>query len=419
MSRRPKPRPYGVNMPSTRLASLIMMLVLIAVLFQRARDPGMWRWLTGEPAPGPAAQVVIEGDGESKPSAKDLEPRGYRARFSADNLSASTPIGVPADALKPDNVRPESLPEAVAGNAGTEETAAEPLNRKRSAESVFAGLNDLDEDEAQNFEHEALVLRDKKPLQGYEMPAYWRLVQWSLTQPWADEIKRSMKDVPFTHLFETPKKFRGKLIHLHLHVRRVLEYDAPENELGLEKLYEAWGATDDSKSYLYCVVFAEKPPGLPIGTEVYCDAEFTGYFLKTLAYQGFEKPLPAPLLIGRIRVDNPVKPLEERRDPATAWMILWGLVVAAVVGIGVTLLKLTFGKPMNRRISRDRLMATDRIERDELPETWEAPDSREKHAAPDFDPNRPTEKFDWSAFTDKPATPVAQGVSDDGRDPLP
>ncbi|TXT20944.1 MAG: hypothetical protein FD138_4127, partial [Planctomycetota bacterium] len=133
------------------------------------------------------------------------------------------------------------------------------------------------------------------------MSAYWQMMRWSRTRPLAELEKLAQRDVPLTQLWEEPNLYRGQPIRLKLRVRRVLQHQPKKNPQDLKIVYEAWGPTEESRSYPYCVVFPDKPAGLPIGTDVDEEVVFVGYFLKWMSYQAFDVKKYAPLLIGRVR----------------------------------------------------------------------------------------------------------------------
>ncbi len=213
--------------------------------------------------------------------------------------------------------------------------AVEPTSGPADPEIVIAGPNDLDDEEAARSTELLGLVTDGSPLKPREMPAYWQLMQWSQTASTAELDQRALHDVPFTQLCEQPAKYRGKLISMRLHVRRVLQYDAPVNPLELHDVYEAWGWTDESRSFPYVVVFSQCPKGLPIGTEVQGEANFVGYFLKVMKIEGAKNNARgAPLLIGRMQLASPpVAPKQDSLDPAVFWWILGG--TAAVAGFSV------------------------------------------------------------------------------------
>ncbi len=196
---------------------------------------------------------------------------------------------------------------------------------------IVPGPSDLDEQELADSARAFELVTDRTALKPREMHAYWRLMGWSRTAPFVDQDRRALHDVPFTQLWEQPERYRGKLLNLRLHVRRVLKYDAPENPLGLKQTYEAWGWTDESRSFPYVIVFPECPEGLPVGTDVRGEVVFVGYFLKVMSYTAFDTARGAPLLVGRVRVQpQRLAAAPARVDPS----LLLGIVAAGAVIAG-------------------------------------------------------------------------------------
>ena len=235
-------RPFGSSIPATRTVSLLFLLAVLWVLYQNVRDPATWHWL---------------------------------ATRNEDPVMSDV--------------------------SGTPQLAPVELE-----EVVVPGPNDLDPAEMAKFKEMEGLIADRNALRGREMLAYWQLMAWSRTEPFDKFEKRALREPAFTQLWEQPAQYRAKPIRLRMHVRRVLQYDAPENPLGLKVAFEAWGWTDESKSYPYTVVFANKPPELPVGPDVEGEVIFVGYFLKNMAYTAFDKRLAAPLLVGRVRMAGPV-----------------------------------------------------------------------------------------------------------------
>lgn len=229
--------------PGTQLVSMLTLLIVLGLIYARARDPQTWRWL------------------------------------APDDATPSDSDGVKA--------------EAATGSKSP------PVREPR--ETIASGPTDRDAEETKAAVQLLAAISDKAPLAPAEMPAYWRLMKWARAQSFDDLARRALRDIPFTHLFEVPDKYRGQPLRLRLHIKRILEYDAPPNPLGVERVYEAWGWTDDSKSYPYVVVFSELPSGLRVGSDVQEEGVFVGYFLKTMSYIAFDKSRAAPLLVGRLR----------------------------------------------------------------------------------------------------------------------
>lgn len=198
-------------------------------------------------------------------------------------------------------------------------------------ETIVNAPSDLDEAERMRFQNESEALTDRATNHSIEMPAYWRLMQWSRAQSMKDLQSRARRDVLFTQLWETPAEFRGDLIELKVQIRRSLSHAAPENSAGLKNVYEVWGTTVDSQSFPYVLVTAELPPGFPLGGDIDEDVVFAGYFLKILQYEAHDKRRGAPLLIGRVHWS------QRNQVPRAPTSSSWGWVTTAVVLLGVAL----------------------------------------------------------------------------------
>lgn len=269
--RRPIARPYGQSISFSRALSLLMMLAVLWVLYDWARRPATWQWLA----------------------------------TAREN-------------------RPGTIP-AVAGDSA----------RPGPPEVIVPGPGDRDPVEFQEFRARRELISDRAPLRPREMPLYWRLMGWSRTEGFDKLEKRALKDVAFTQLWEQPDRYRGQLVRLRMHVRRVLHYAAPENPSGLKDVYEAWGWTDESKSFPYVVVFPERPPGLPIGSDVRSEVVFVGYFLKVMSYSAFDVARGAPLLVGRARLVPNRSMLRPAPSSNSAGIVLLVVVLICVAVFGV------------------------------------------------------------------------------------
>ncbi|MES2793460.1 MAG: hypothetical protein V4719_27860 [Planctomycetota bacterium] len=268
-------RPYGQSITSTRALSLLMMLALLWMLYDWTRNPVTWKWL--------ATAKEVQAEDSAVPS----------------------------------------------------EIAKDRKRRAPAKEVIVPGPNDLDPDAVKDFQRRKELLSDRTELRPREMMLYWDLMKWSRTESLQTQEKRAAKDVAFSQIWEQPDQYRGKLIRLRMHVRRVLHYTAPENPLGIKDAYEAWGWTDDSKSYPYVVVFSELPPGLPVGTDVRGEIVFVGYFLKIMTFKAFDVARGSPLLIGRARLAAPPVPIKKVSGSSAIMVIasIVGLIALAVFGI--------------------------------------------------------------------------------------
>ena len=309
--RRRLARPFGHNASQTRLLSLLMALVVIGLIYHRAKEPQLWDWLTNE----------------------------SRADNSDDSESTN---------------QKGSLP-----------TPHSPLP---TAEILVPGPNETDPDELAKLQTNLKAVQDRHRLQEFEMSAYWQLMRWSRTRPFAELEKLSRRDVPYSHLWEEPDLYRGQPMRLKLHVRRVLKYAPSKNPQDLKVTYEAWGWTEDSRSFPFCVVFPDKPADLKIGTDVEGDIVFVGYFLKWMSYDAFDTKKNAPLLIGRVRPAT--------RTAGAASNGGWEFAFLKLIGVVLLLSFIGWFAIYGLRRPRTIVAATTSIP-DQLPANWVAGSSAE------------------------------------------
>lgn len=302
------PRPAARTSPGRRGLSMVVALVVLLLLYSRAKDPATWRWLAPEAKSG-------------------------------------------------------------AGTAGARDTDAASA---AVTESIVPGPSDLDREERDEAERQFQAVTDRTPLTGVDMPTYWRFMRWSRSQPLAEMEQRAAPAVKFACYFEEAEDYRGRLIRMRLHVRRVLKYTAPKNTAGVETVYEIWGWTDDSLSHPLVVVTSELPARVKIGPEVRAEAVFAGYFLKTMSYEA-DKVRSAPLLIGKIRTirravvaTSAIHGLPRNSMPEWGWV--W---FAAIAGVAALL-----GWWWNRREARVNAP----VNRTDLPELDLGPEDEPKRA---------------------------------------
>jgi hypothetical protein len=220
-------------------------------------------------------------------------------------------------------------------NANDDAPALPAPAEPAAPETIVPGPNDLDADELAEFRNQTPLIADRAPLKAREMPMYWQLMAWSRTQPFRDLEQRAKPEPAFVQVWEQPQKHRGEPIRLRLHIVRVLHWEADAgNPLGVKDIYEAYGWTDESKSFPYCVVFPELPPGLRVGKDAHGEVVFVGYLLKIMAFEGFDAKRGAPLLIGRVRSVATAAPKPLSSDP---WMIV------ILIGVGVVALAAIYG----------------------------------------------------------------------------
>jgi hypothetical protein len=268
-------RPGGLFRGSelARLMTMVVMLGVVVLLFDRARDPGTWRWL--------APDAPAEANASRQTSASE---------------------GGPAEVAAP-------------------EPAAD-------------GPTDRDPQELDAAREEFEAVTDKAPLGPEETPVYWRLLSWQQHESLAEMRRRAKKGVTFKQLWQQPDKWRGQLVEIPVHLRQTEKVDElADNALGLKSMYEVWGWTTDSQPYSYWFVCPQLPPGMPAGQSIYEEATFVGYFLKLLPYEDHEGVTRAtPLLIGRL-VWHPAAASPLARSDEWTWPWLVGGVLAVMFAV--------------------------------------------------------------------------------------
>ena len=269
---------------------MMMLLAVVGMAMYRARDPGMWKWL-----------------------ADDVH----------DDAVASE--------IPPNKVDAKNSPEQSVAGADAE-------SEDKFVETLVTGPNDQQPFEQSKSEYLFQAISDKAPLAAEEMPAYWQLMRWSMTETFEDLWQRARKDLYFTHLAEAPEKYRGKLVGMKVSLRRAVAHDEVKNSAGAKQVYEAWGVTNESRTGLYCLVFYDKPPELPISPSIHEEAQFVGYFLKLFAYEdAMGKSRWAPILVGRLRWrENPIRSsLKRQREEQELWPWVFGGAAFVVVFVGL------------------------------------------------------------------------------------
>lgn len=260
------------------------MLTMLAVLYMivvRARDPNTWRWFAGEPGAEKGGQAVVEA--------------GPDPNAGADDQPAEQPAPEPA-AKGPTDEDPE------------EQAAIR--------------------DEFQAITDKTLQILDE------EMFAYKRVVQWVVNQPASLMRKRARTDLSFNDFMLTPDKYRGALVELVLDAKmvRTSEFRASDGT----DLFEVWGVTAESGSWLYDTMVVGLPQGMPVATRISERVRFVGYFFKLQGYheanaKPHAPPIAAPMLIGRLIWIQSPAPVPAKWE--ASWTAIAAMGFAVVVGL--------------------------------------------------------------------------------------
>ena len=144
------------------------------------------------------------------------------------------------------------------------------------------------------------AIQDKQSISIKESAAYSILLKRVRDTPAKKLASDARHDVFFTHLWESPERFRGVPVHLEGTVVRALTHPVNENLAARKQLYEAWIYTEENRRAPDVVIFEEPPVGFPVGTQLHLPVTFDGYFFKLLRYEAGDTTRAAPMLVGRL-----------------------------------------------------------------------------------------------------------------------
>lgn len=104
-------------------------------------------------------------------------------------------------------------------------------------------------------------------------------------------------------------RFRGRLVTMRGHVRRLVSYDAYPNAFGIKRLHEAWLYTKDSATNPAVVICTKIPEGIPTGDRISEDVTVTGYVLRLHQYRAkSNQGHLAPMILASQIEWTPAKP---------------------------------------------------------------------------------------------------------------
>jgi hypothetical protein len=154
---------------------------------------------------------------------------------------------------------------------------------------------------------------------------------------------RSNLNLTPAHLMQEPRKYRGEVVHVEGHLRRIRRFDPPmmAEQAGVRDLYEGWLFDKTYGANPLCLVFTELPEGLTVAEKMDQPVTFDGYFFKRYRYQaadGKAEGREVPLLIGNAPVLT-VAPVAATPPADSGWStsLLVGFMVLVLVSGGLLL----------------------------------------------------------------------------------
>lgn len=308
------------------MLGLVAALALVLMAIQVTSKPEFWAWMF------PEQQNGGESAQNDAPSKQDID---YDVRLE--------------DELNPG----EFLSRADSEQAGdTDHTPQANGSRKAVEAPAVARIPDSAGHAPASLPPDATIDIDAALLQSIEdntvgirrgeTDAYFHTLAKVRDLPTERLRRQARSDVSYTVLMVDPADFRGKLLTIEGQVRRLVAFEAGENDHGIERLYEVWLFTQDSGTDPYRVVCTRLPEDIPRGEEIREDVQVrvTGYFFKKQGYQAQRGLHVAPLILAKTLQWSPPQPATARpgRNPAP-WVL--GGVLLVGLALAVTLWRLS------------------------------------------------------------------------------
>jgi len=180
---------------------------------------------------------------------------------------------------------------------------------------------------------------------------------------------------PFADLFKNPDDYRGKPVSQIGHLRRLIEYDAGENEFGITKLYEGWIYPADSDANPIVVVCPDLSSKILRGDNLSQYVGVSGYYFKLYGYKAQDTTRRAPMLLA-----DDIVLLPPRTDDELIKKRMLFFAICAILFLPVFLFVIYTGLKRKDNTLRSALP-------EELPEI---PDQANKPAQPPAEDNEET-----------------------------
>jgi hypothetical protein len=142
--------------------------------------------------------------------------------------------------------------------------------------------------------------------------------------------------VTFSHLWEKPNLYRGKVIPLRGRLIKLVKHDAapvPALEQGVKQFYEGWVVGPTKGANPFVVIFIDAPEGLKPADKMRKNVYFEGFFLTKYRYlteddKKHKLPPIAPILIGKtITVEEKAATNDEPYSRVILMYSLLGVIV--------------------------------------------------------------------------------------------
>lgn len=331
--------PYLSRRDQWRMLGMLAALMLVVIGMRFANKPSSWYWLTGRP------DQASHADETGNPA--DQQDLDFSVQAAGND-----------DFLPPGAFRSPLQPEPFA-QADTQPEEPEPLAPQDGTEP--AGINQSDDWEPahdlnippeilQTIEDRTVGLRESEAMAHYYILAKTREIPPEVLR------EAARNDVAYAVFNIDSDLMRGQLVTIDGKARRILKYDAGNNEFGIRDLYEAWVFTPDSGNNPYRIVCTELPAGVPLGEDLTTPVHVrgTGYYFKQFGYATQQGLHVAPLILAS-RLEW-LQPLVDETPDASLVPYIVGFVVLLGAALAGTLWRFTVSDRQFQQSHLKRLM---------------------------------------------------------------
>jgi hypothetical protein len=177
-----------------------------------------------------------------------------------------------------------------------------------------------------------------------------------------DAFAKSAKEnahVVFAHLYNEPKKYRGKVIGIEGRLVRLRRWDAPKEAVKKNVLHvwEGWVFGRTQGIHPYCINIVMLPEGLREAEKLDQWVTFYGYFFKKMRYRSEDgKDRDTPLLVGpSVILQNPPGAAKAPDVASPLSVELLWTIIGFILGVAGLLIGLTWWyKRGDRRFQSQR-----------------------------------------------------------------
>ena len=163
-----------------------------------------------------------------------------------------------------------------------------------------------------------------------ESAPYFHLLNVAQYKSHAELDDKAINPAPrYGDLYRQPQKFRGLVVRIHGRLRRLMEFPAPVNHYGFDRLYDGFVYDENGNGYLLGI--AHVPDGMPRGSPIEEVVTVVGYFLKVQAYQAGDTWRAVPLVIVQRMRWLPTRPVVPRNDLPWLAVTVFGATALVVI----------------------------------------------------------------------------------------